>query len=341
MPVLELESLLQALPGDSPAGANLEYDSDFQELGRIAAVREADTDLLGVRKANGADDVHWTRARDLALNLFSRTRDLRVAVHLTFTLVRIHGLPGLASGLTLTAGMLEQFWASVHPRLIEQDGNDPIERINALASFTDRDHFLPMLCIMPVAEARGVGVLTVRDLDVAKGRVQPRSGDRPNELRVVQGAWRDGDPEKNAARTAAVEEALQAAGRIQDAFRVNNAPIPDLSMLVRTLKSVQEFFAEMNGKAPEIEKSSESHAATDTRMGPNGPASRSDAVRLLRQVSEYMRQTEPSSPAPILIDRAVRLIEMDFLDIVQELMPDARDRIELIGGFKFEESNRG
>ncbi len=50
-----------------------------------------------------------------------------------------------------------------------------------------------------------------------------------------------------------------------------------------------------------------------------------------------MRKTEPSSPAPMFIDRAVKMLQSDFATIVKELMPDSKERIELLGGVPLDE----
>ena len=39
----------------------------------------------------------------------------------------------------------------------------------------------------------------------------------------------------------------------------------------------------------------------------------------------------------MFVDRAVKVLQMDFAAIVRELMPDARDRIELLGGVSLNE----
>jgi type VI secretion system protein ImpA len=60
-------------------------------------------------------------------------------------------------------------------------------------------------------------------------------------------------------------------------------------------------------------------------------------VRILQQVAVFLRKSEPSSPAPMFVDRAVKLLQMDFTAIVKELMPDSRDRIEMLGGISLED----
>jgi type VI secretion system protein ImpA len=60
--------------------------------------------------------------------------------------------------------------------------------------------------------------------------------------------------------------------------------------------------------------------------------SRQDVVRVLGQICEYYAQNEPSSPVPILLRRAQRLVSMSFLDIVRELAPAGMSEIETIRG---------
>jgi type VI secretion system protein ImpA len=67
-------------------------------------------------------------------------------------------------------------------------------------------------------------------------------------------------------------------------------------------------------------------------------ATRADAVRILQQIATFLRKSEPSSPAPMFLDRAVKMLQMDFTAIVKELMPDSKERIELLGGISLEDA---
>jgi len=60
--------------------------------------------------------------------------------------------------------------------------------------------------------------------------------------------------------------------------------------------------------------------------------SRDDVVRLLDRVCDYYRRQEPSSPVPLLLERAKRLVPMDFLQIVRDLTPSGASEAELIAG---------
>ena len=53
------------------------------------------------------------------------------------------------------------------------------------------------------------------------------------------------------------------------------------------------------------------------------PAStRAAALALIESVAAHMRRAEPSSPAPYLLDRAKALASRDFVNLLQELLPE-------------------
>jgi len=49
---------------------------------------------------------------------------------------------------------------------------------------------------------------------------------------------------------------------------------------------------------------------------------RDEALRLLVQVGNYYRAVEPSSPVPLLTERALSLAECDFLSLLRDLLPE-------------------
>jgi type VI secretion system protein ImpA len=80
------------------------------------------------------------------------------------------------------------------------------------------------------------------------------------------------------------------------------------------------------GTAPPSAPAGGGQAADAT--APNGPAelryrvaSRSQAIALLEQVQRYFRHNEPSSPVPMLCDRARSLAERDFMGVLRDVLP--------------------
>jgi len=64
--------------------------------------------------------------------------------------------------------------------------------------------------------------------------------------------------------------------------------------------------------------------------------SREDVIRVLDKLCEYYAQHEPSSPLPLLLKRAKRLTSLSFMEIIQDLAPDAVAQAKSIGGAEAE-----
>jgi type VI secretion system protein ImpA len=55
-------------------------------------------------------------------------------------------------------------------------------------------------------------------------------------------------------------------------------------------------------------------------------------IKALDKICQYYDRHEPSSPLPLLLKRAKRLASKNFLEIVQDLSPEALAQIQALGG---------
>lgn len=60
--------------------------------------------------------------------------------------------------------------------------------------------------------------------------------------------------------------------------------------------------------------------------------SRGEVIQALEAVCRYYRTHEPNSPIPLFIERAKKLVEMDFLQIINELTPESMAGIKNLAG---------
>ena len=72
------------------------------------------------------------------------------------------------------------------------------------------------------------------------------------------------------------------------------------------------------------------NALSAASLGPI--TTRADALLLMDLVRAYYERYEPSSPLPFLIDRARRLADKDFMDILRDLAPDGLSQAQHIAG---------
>jgi type VI secretion system protein ImpA len=61
-------------------------------------------------------------------------------------------------------------------------------------------------------------------------------------------------------------------------------------------------------------------------------STRDDVQVLLEKACQFMERTEPSHPAPMLIRRAQRLLDLNFFQIIEELVPEGLQKIESLAG---------
>ena len=129
----DVDALLTEISSDAPCGEDISYDIDFLELERLAQGTEETQVGDHIQEHEEPD---WEKVTNLSLKLLERSRDLRLILYLTVSKLCLEGLPGFHDGLTLLRGVVERYWDHLFPQLDPEDDNDPMERINIIASLS-------------------------------------------------------------------------------------------------------------------------------------------------------------------------------------------------------------
>jgi len=344
MNTIDVDALLLEVAPDAPCGPDLEYDPAFLALER-EALGKPEVQYGGTVTAAVTPD--WKSMHRMAGELLARSRDLRLALHLLRANLALNGIPGLADAVVLVERLLDTRWDSVHPMLDATDDNDPSLRINSLAILADTGTFVRELKDAILMVLPGLGPLTIRVLEVASGELPPGAGHEKLALTSIESAIADLPPGVLAGTLEALGRALGAAVNIEVILvrQVGSSQALNLDPLTRPLRKAHEFLARQQpadgnnhadaGNAPAPRADGNSPASGGAR----GPAAvsadiagRDDVVRTLDHLLRYYRQQEPSSPIPILLERAKRLVPMDFLAIMQDLAPDGVAQLKAIRG---------
>ena len=351
--MIDIDALSRPISEAEPAGPDLEY-ADVAELDRFSAGTPGTIDP-STQELVGTEEPNWRKVAEQATELLGKTKDLRVAAWLTRAELATRGLPGMSDGLKLIATLVENFWETVYPPLDRDEGDDPIERLNVLANLSpdpgssSSETMVRALRATVICESREVGRFTVRDLDYVLGRMSPPAGQTAPAAGLLAAAWKTGDPVANQEKRDGIAIGIAAIQSIVKLFNDHSGQRPGFDLLQQTLKRVGEFYAEQDAQAAAEagDAAGDGGEGSDEVGGASGGAgktprsgglaSRADAVRILQQVATFLRKSEPSSPAPMFVDRAVKLLQMDFNAIVKELMPDSKDRIEMLGGISLED----
>jgi type VI secretion system protein ImpA len=268
----------------------------------------------------------WMTVRELAQKILTQeSKDTEVLVWLVEAETRIDGHAGLARSIGLITDLVRDYGAALHPVSDQNDG-DPFAVIAGLNGVGREGTLIQPLRLLPLVPSAAFGHLTLWDV---------QSGHAPDK--VTQAITDAGDAAMRAhhadvvAALAAVRECdevlTQLAGKNAPPFGQIIDVLDDTERLLRRLANLDANTlavpAEANGPPATVKPRDE---AAGDRL-PSGPiTSREQAFAELLRVAAYFRKAEPHSPISFSIETLVRRGRMDFMALLNELIPDESTR---------------
>ena len=341
------ELLLQPIAADQPCGENLEdtallasFDT-FRLFGQAQAARRAGRRRMrsGYRsRRNRPNGRRFATRRSGALQ---KSKDLRLLAHLGTALLRTDGLPAFAETLNVASQWLETHWSQIYP-LVDEDA---ILRRNALNCFAD-----PMAVVDGLRRCRWSAAGSTAPSACAtstsrRGQPAPATATdkrtRPGQRRRLPSMPLDELTQLHDERDQ--RRGLAAEDRRDDA-RGRGGLGGDAEL--RPADGAARQNEPGAAGAARVASGSASRWRRCRRRSRRGDAgaralhvggaikSRQDAIRALDAVADFFRQTEPSSPIPLFLERAKRLVSKDFLEVLADIAPDAVAQARAAGGLK-------
>lgn len=302
------------------AGPDLGYENRRSEI-------EAPFQL----DANGdtVEERAWRDSIRLIDEESQQTRDIWLATYLTRAGAKVGDLQTVVDGTALMAGLFEELWNDVHPTLEEADF---IGRKTPCDSLTKIREFLAPLKRVVLFEHR-MGKVTGEDLE----RFTTDGGSAEGYAQF-RGALDSADADRAEEIKAAFAEAVAKLDTIRDSIKRVDAALmsnagdetgTNFQTTYDTLATIRAAAVPFAGMAQEAGPADEA-SGYDTGVG-GGPAlsgrvnSREDVIRAIDAVVDYYKAREPSSPVPVLLKRARHWVVMDFMELLDDLVPDSMD----------------
>jgi type VI secretion system protein ImpA len=283
----------------------------------------------------------WPKLETRCFDLLKATRDLRVAVYYTAALLRVRGFAGLAYGLEVARKMLVASEYQLYPQVEAGDSGAFVERwytLVALGAPYKQDGDLLRI----IEGVRNVSLGKSKSSschyhEVIIARNQSGGPDL-QAIERIRNEWKKVPADERKEATTSLAAALNALAKIES-FLLEQTPenlIPPgasakpLQGLVLELKGLLDF---LSGSVFQSNQPKAAVATAEVQLAvPGEISSRTDAIRLLQQVAEFFRKTEPASPIPYFVDRAVRLVDRDFMGLLGDLVPDAVPKFQSLAG---------
>ena len=343
-----MDALLEPISADAPTGEDLSYDPIYNELAVL---------ILGTPETqfSEAKDPSWPAVRKQAEEGLKRSKDLQIAIYYAVALTQTGGLEGGAKGMELISGLVRQYWVNVHPQL-DPDDNDPTQRLNILSQLTvepgsygDPVKYIDRLSSAAIFRAPGLGPITLNFLKTDSPA--PGGGSVLGSARLPE-IVANSNPEEVAAGLDALRRVLNAVHSLDDFLieTLGRGVAPSFELLIKALdKGLRPFDALIGGSTPAEDEAGGAGTAGGVEGSGSGGVvggavrrggtpisgeiqSPEDVRRTLQKICDYYATAEPSSPVPILLKRAQRLVGKSFLDLLDNLAPGGRAEIDVIAG---------
>ena len=337
-PVNDLDPLLAPISDEAPAGVWLRFEPVYDEIKRLRA--EEDPGLpQGVwqRELKRAD---WPAVADLCTQVLADTsKDLQVAAWLTEAWIHQHGFRGLERGARLLAGLCRGFWPDLYPALDPEDSEARLAPI----SWAAERLALPLKRV-PVTAPTGENAVPYGWQDWEDG-LHLGNLARQDAAAAAKAEERGMVPQTRFLVSVSLTPAyslVATVGEVAGALAALNdletaldglcpAAAPSLTPLRSVLVAIQAFVSrvlEERGEgsfAPAEADSEGEETPAPARSASGAILSRAEAFQRLTEAADYLLRTEPHSPVPYLVRRAVSWGNLSLAELLGELLQKNAD----------------
>ena len=334
------DELLAPIPGANPGGVELRYDPLFD---KIKEARREDEDIPQGDWQTARKTADWTQVIRLTTDALStKSKDLQLAVWLAEAMLRREGFTGFRGALDMIVGLLDQHWEHLHPEI--EDGDlemraAPLEWLGIKLDLTVKRvpvnraghswlQHQEARTVPTEADASGdFSKAETRQALVAEGKTTPEDIERG--FQSTPKAWLK-------ALVAEIDGTLETLQNLDDISQERFADAaPSYSKLRGAIEEVQRTAKQLLKRKLELEPDVAESTAVETPISSTSmdsapvivpanvvlpgsvgaqlapqPTSREDAASRIAVVARYLRQTDPTSPAPYLMLRGFRWGEL-------------------------------
>ncbi len=332
--LLNFDSLIAPIPGDNPAGGAIPFEiREKLEEGR-KEINLEDFDAEDPARPTEPKKADWAGIVRLAQETLTKTsKDLLVSARLTEALVKQHGFAGLRDGLHLMRLLIDQCWDRINPSIEDGDFEVRAGPFNWLADAEKGARFPHTLRRVPFVvddkagkgdKAKKYSWMESRLSQDGKGTVTRGDFDQailvaPRENFVTL----EEDVNQCVDELTQLLQALNSKmGSLAPGLIDLRAAVEDCRKLIKQILTQKGDGAD--GADGSADGSAEGAGGVAGKIG-----SREQAYRQLAQAAAVLRQLEPHSPIPYIIQRAVELGSMPFPQLIRALIREQNVLTEL------------
>ncbi|HKC62688.1 MAG TPA: type VI secretion system protein TssA [Pyrinomonadaceae bacterium] len=342
------EQLLAPIADEQPAGEYLRYEGTYDRIRE--ARREDDPSLsMGIYKTE-LKKADWREVERICTQaLAHRSKDIQLAAWLMESWLRQRGFAGCRDGLRLLTELVERYWPVLHPQLNE---GDPEERVGTFVWINEKLSLQLKLIPITAPQANDLLPYSLADWEMAchleqlaeRNKDAPQASDTsgPVNLTRFQASAMMTTTQSYLKLYEDVNETAEACLALDSLLEEKFGRLsPGLQRFKETLGSIQHLVAEILQARPEAPElydtvSETQHAAAAEDHQPGSELwsahpirSRAEAYWRLSEAADYLLRTEPHSPTPYLVRRAVEWGSMSLFELLQQVIRNEGEMQEI------------
>ena len=319
-----------------------------------------------------AQEPDWEEVVGLCESLLKKSIDLNLLVYFCVASLEVRGIQGLSEGIRLLKDSVVRYWDHLYPQLDVNESEDQryIERMNLLEnlskpfkSFGDPFKMIERIRNLPISDSREVGRFSLAHMIAAREDRPMADGSGPPTLALIRASFKSSDSELLLEKAKASDEIIVAIDELEASLvstvgAQNSVQLKNLRNEVEMLKNtLNEFVSGADAKADSGSEKSLSEKSIGTESsGKNSTEASSVAlqrpedssefgeirtresiIRNIDRILAYYPKYEPGSPVPLLLRRAKRLVNLDFMQLIGDLSPATKSDLEKLLGDESEE----
>ncbi|MGF1579665.1 MAG: type VI secretion system protein TssA [Gemmataceae bacterium] len=326
-PVLAIDELLEPIPGDNPAGTDVPFDVREQLKEMRKEINPQDYAADDPTRPTEHIKANWPGIVRLAEETLRDTsKNVLVAAQLAEALVKIHGFVGLRDGLQFMRRLMAECWDRITPDI--EDGDLEV-RATPFKWLDDEDRgarFPTTIRLVPIVYLGTTGFGWFR-------WKHTQAGQHPVEEyeQAVLNTSRDLVELTVESLETSEEELRSLIDVLTDKLGDEAPALNTIQLAVTDCLTLSKQILERKGPgedAPIDEEEAEVQDEESEDLGETPQATRrkirnrDDIYAVLNEAAGRLKEIEPHSPIPYLIEKAVELGAMPFPQLMRALIRD-------------------
>jgi len=343
--IIGLEKLLYPISVEHPAGESLRYEGTYDRIQE--ARREDDPNLeQGIYKTD-VKKADWSAVERICLDaLETRSKDLQIAVWLLEAWLHLHGFAGVKEGLNVLISLCEGFWNDLYPKIDEGSFEfrvAPVEWMNEKLSLKLRQ--------IPITQPQTADVPLCSYVDWESAcRLEHKARRDAKAMKLAESTGKITLAKFQTSvmltpkhfyevLTEDLSSAIEVSVALERFFDERcGRQSPSLFQFIDALEAiyrlVSEILRQREGEEPAVSEEEETMYAQaeeqeEIAWGGAPIRSRAEAYRRLAEAAEYLLRTEPHSPTPYLVKRAVAWGSMSLYELLRQIIRNDSELQEL------------